>query len=239
MTQVVSTNPGFSTVVDMDSSQLPVVTIHLISETIPPEPHVVQPEVNPDHVSCFPENLNPEVERLTVVPPLVIPQFSVAIESPISHNQPPKIYFGPNGEILPPSLISIEEIAQYETPLTPTHFGEDIFLYESFPQSPPSAFVDPMPIQIPIISKGYTFGQVKMPKPTSSIEPSISIMSTPALATPSMFTTSPESYLHGGPLLPSSYKSFSRIFSGASSHPWTSPMSSSSIVTHKPIVSNE
>ena len=58
--------------------------------------------------------------------PLVIPQFYVAIVSLISHSQPPKIYFGPDGEILPPGFILIEEIPQDETPLTPTHFGEDL-----------------------------------------------------------------------------------------------------------------
>ena len=110
-----------------------MVTIHPISETIPPEPDVVQPEVDPDPVSSLPVNLNPEVEQPEVVHPLVIPQFSVAIESPISHSQPPEIYFGPDDEILPPGLISIEEIPQDETPLSPTHFGEDIYLYESFP----------------------------------------------------------------------------------------------------------
>ena len=56
-----------------------MVTIHPISETIPPGPDVVQPEIDPDLVSSLPEHLNPEVERLEVVPTLVIPQISVAI----------------------------------------------------------------------------------------------------------------------------------------------------------------
>ena len=59
-------------------------------------------------LSSFPEHLNPEVEQPEVVPTLVIPQSSVAIETPISHSQPPEIYFGPDGEVLPPGLISIE-----------------------------------------------------------------------------------------------------------------------------------
>ena len=78
-----------------------------------------------------------------------------------------------------------------------------------------------------------------MPEPTSSARPSIPIMSVPTLATPSMFTTSPESYFHGGPMVPSSYKSLSRIFSGASSKPWNLPMSSSGIQTGNPIVSTK
>ena len=76
-----------------------------------------------------------------------------------------------------------------------------------------------------------------MPEPTSSVAPSIPIMLVPTLATPSMFKTSPESYFHGGPMVPSGYKSLSRTFSGASSNPWTSPMSSSGILTGKRIVS--
>ena len=71
-----------------------MVTIHLISETIPPGPDVVQPKIDPNHVSSFPEHMNPEIEQPEFVPTLVIPQISVAMESPISHNQPPEIYFG-------------------------------------------------------------------------------------------------------------------------------------------------
>ena len=89
----------------MDSSQLPMVTIHPISETIPPEPDVVQLEVDPDLVSFFPEHLHPEVELPEVVPKLVIPHSILAIESPISHSEPPEIYFGPSSEIIPPGLI--------------------------------------------------------------------------------------------------------------------------------------
>ena len=54
-----------------------------------------------------------------------------------------------------------------------------------------------------------------------------------------MFTNSPESYFHGFLLVPSGYKSLSGIFFGASSNPWTLPMSSSSILTGNPIVSTE
>ena len=74
---------------------------------------------------------------------------------------------------------------------------------------------------------------------TSSVGPAIPITSAPALATPSMFTTSPESYFHGGPMVPSGYKSLSGIFSGASSNPWYLPMSSYGILTGNPIVSTE
>ena len=123
-----------------------MVTIHPISETIPLEPDVVQLEVDPDPVCFLPEHLNPEVERPEVVHVSVAPQSIVAIESPISRSQPLEIYFGPNNEILPPGLISIEEIPQDETPLTPTHFGVEVYLYESFPQSPTSSFVDPASI---------------------------------------------------------------------------------------------
>ena len=97
-------------------------------------------------------------------------------------------------------------------------------MYKYFPQSKPSAFVDPTPFQIPVNSKGYTFGQVTMIEPTSSVGPSVPIMLAPAIATLSMFTTSPESYFPGGPLVPLGYKSLSRLFSGASSNPWTLPI---------------
>ena len=147
---------------------------------------------------------------------MVIPQISVAIESPISHSQPPEIYFGPDSEILPPGLVVIEEIPQDETPLTPTHSGEDLYLYESFPQSSPFAFVDPVPIQTPVDPKWYTFCQVTMLEPTFSVGPSVPIILAPALATPLMFITSPESYFHGGPMVPSGYKYLSGIFFGTS-----------------------
>ena len=139
-----------STVVKTESSQLPMVTIHPISETIPPGPDVIQSKIDTDPVSSFPAHLNLEVEQPEVVPTLVIPQISVAIETPISHSQLSEIYFGPDGEILPPGLIVIEEIPQHDTPLTPTHFGEDLYLYQSFHQPFPSTFVDPVSIQSPV-----------------------------------------------------------------------------------------
>ena len=108
LAQIVSTHPSSSTVVETESSQLPVVTIHSIVETIPPGPDVVQSQIDLDPVSSLPEHLNPEVEQPEVVPTLVTPQIFVAIETPMSHSQPSKIYFGPNGEVLPPALITIE-----------------------------------------------------------------------------------------------------------------------------------
>ena len=78
-----------------------------------------------------------------------------------------------------------------------------------------------------------------MSEPTSLVRLYVPIMSAPALATLSMFTNSPESYFHGGPLVPSGYKSLFGIFSSASSNPWTLPISSSSILTSNPIVSTE
>ena len=66
-----------------------MVTIHTISKTIPPLFDVVQPEIDPDPLSSLPEHMNIKVIQLEVVPALVIPQISVAIESPISHSKPP------------------------------------------------------------------------------------------------------------------------------------------------------
>ena len=65
-----------------------MVTIHPISETIPPGLDVVQSEIDLDPVSSLPEHLNPEVVHLEVVPTLFIPQISIAIKSPISQSQP-------------------------------------------------------------------------------------------------------------------------------------------------------
>ena len=48
--KVVSTHPGSSIVVKTESSQIPMVTIHPISETIPPKPDVFQLEVDPDPI---------------------------------------------------------------------------------------------------------------------------------------------------------------------------------------------
>jgi len=44
----------------------------------------------------------------------------------------------------------------------------------------------------------------------------------------SMFVTSPETHLYGGPSVPPDYQSLSGTFSGVASSPWTSPMSSNS-----------
>ena len=78
-----------------------------------------------------------------------------------------------------------------------------------------------------------------MLEPTPSVRPSVPITSVPDLATPSMFTTSPESYFHGGPMVSLGYKSLFGIFSGASSRPWTLPMSTSNILSGNLIISIE
>ena len=50
LAQVVSTNPVLSTIFKTESSQLPVVTIYLICETIPLEPDIFQLEVDPNPI---------------------------------------------------------------------------------------------------------------------------------------------------------------------------------------------
>ena len=57
LAQVVSKHLGSSTVVETESSQLPMVTIHPICETIPPEPNVVQLEVNPYPIGLYGETI--------------------------------------------------------------------------------------------------------------------------------------------------------------------------------------
>ena len=137
---------------------------------------------------------------------MVTPQSIVAIESPISHSQPPKIYFGSDGEVLPPGLIYFKEISQDETPLTPNHFGEEIYLYESFPQSPFFAFFDPVSLRVPVDSIGYTLGHLTMAEIVSQTESSISAAKTSVVASSSMFCplTSPMSssgILYGSSLM--------------------------------------
>ena len=61
------------TVFETESSQLPIVTIHSITETIPHGPDVVQSQIDPDPISSLPTHVNPEVEQMEVVPTLVIP----------------------------------------------------------------------------------------------------------------------------------------------------------------------
>ena len=126
-----------------------MVIIHSIAETIPPGPNIVQSQIDTNLVSSFPKNMNPEQPNF--FPTLVISKSSVTIETPISHSQLSEIYFGPDGEVLPLGLIAIEEIPQPDTHLSQTHFGGDLYLYQSFPQSFPSSFVDPIAIQFPII----------------------------------------------------------------------------------------
>ena len=138
-----------------------------------------------------------------------------------------------------PGLIAIEEIPQPNTPLSQTHFGGVLYLYQSFPQSFPSAFVDPIAIQSPVDFGEYTFGHTTMSKPTSLVGSAVPITSAPTLATLSMFTTSPESYFHGHSSVPIGYKSLSGTFSGAPSHSWSLPMSSSGVLIGIPIVSTE
>ena len=82
-----------------------MVTIHPISETIPPEPNVVQLEVDPNTIILLPEHLDLEIEKPEVFHVSVTPHSIEAIESPMSRSQPPDIYLGPDGEILPPIFI--------------------------------------------------------------------------------------------------------------------------------------
>ena len=48
-----------------------------------------------------------------------------------------------------------------------------------------------------------------------------------------------QSHIHGGPSVPTGYKSLSGTFSGQYARPWSLPMSLSSVLTRSPIVSTE
>jgi len=117
----------------------------------------------------LPKHLDPEFEQPGVVPVLeddrpVYPQTSVTVEtSPLPQSQTPEIYYGPDDEILPPSLIVIEEEFEEETsPRTPTRFGPGIYLYPSFPQSTYIAPLDPVYFQNPVDSLGNLLGHLTM-----------------------------------------------------------------------------
>ena len=53
LAQIVSTHTSLSTVVETESSQLPVITIHSIAETIPLGPDIVQSQIDPDPISSL------------------------------------------------------------------------------------------------------------------------------------------------------------------------------------------
>ena len=63
LSQIVSTHPGSSTVVEKESSQLHVVTIHSIVDTISSGPEVAQSHIDPDPVSSLPKYMNPKSEQ--------------------------------------------------------------------------------------------------------------------------------------------------------------------------------
>ena len=80
------------------------------------------------------------------------PQSSITIESSsLPQSLPPEIYLRPDGEILPPGLISIEQETEEETtPTTPTNFGSRLHLYPYFPRLTHTTPVDPVHSQVPI-----------------------------------------------------------------------------------------
>lgn len=174
--------------------------------------------------------MDPEVEQLEVVPVpeddrSVYPQTSITVEtSPLPQSQTPEIYYIPDGGILPPSLIAIEEKSEEETSSkTPTHFGPGLYLYPSYPQlTTPFGHVY---FQTPIDSLGQLLGHSTMAKTTSQTVSSITDTTESIVAISSMFTTTPESHLYVGLFIPLCYKSLSRTHSSVSSSPWSSPMS--------------
>ena len=84
------------------------------------------------------------------------------------HNQTPEIYYRPDGGILPPGLIAIEEEYEEETaPRTPTHFGPGIYLYPCFPQLTYTTPLDPVYFQNPVDSLGNLLGHLTMAETTS------------------------------------------------------------------------
>jgi len=70
-----------------------------------------------------------------------------------------------------------------------------------------------------------------MTESTSQTVPSVTAVAKSSVATSSMFTTTPESYLYGASSVPSGYQSLSGTHSGVASSPWSSPMSSTGILS--------
>ena len=76
-----------------------------------------------------------------------------------------EIYYGPNGEIIPPSLISIEEEPEVESPKTSLHFGTELYLYPHAPHF--TAPFDFDYFQTPVDSLGNLFGHLTIAESTS------------------------------------------------------------------------
>lgn len=112
-----------------------------------------------------------EVEKSEVVTipeddRLVHPQTSVTVKtSPLPQEKIPKIYYGPDSEILPPSLILIEEEPEEETPRTPDQFGPRIYIYPHTPHF--TTPFDPNYFQTPVDSSRNLLGHLTMVESTS------------------------------------------------------------------------
>ena len=160
------------------------------------EPELVQLEVDPKPIFILPEHLDPEFEQQEVVlVQLFDPQPSINVDSStLLQILPNEIYLGPDSEVLPPGLISIEEELQEEkTPSNPTYFGSGLHLYQYFPHLTDCASTDPFDSQIPVDSLEYLLGYLTMTETTFQTIPYVTAATTYIVALSSMFSTKPES----------------------------------------------
>ena len=147
------------------------------------------------------------------------PQSSITIgSSSLSQILAPEIYLGLDGEVLPPSLILIEEELQEETtPSTPAHFGSGLHLYSSFPHLTYSAPIDPAQSQVLVYSLDYLLGYLTMAETTSQTVPFVTFAIAYTVASTSMFSMTPESHIYGGLSVPLGYQALNGTYSGVSS----------------------
>ena len=70
-----------------------------------------------------------------------------------------------------------------------------------------------------------------MAETTSETIPNVATVTTSTIASSSMFSTTLEEHLYGGPSVSMGYQALNGTYSGVSSNSWNSPMSSFGIIS--------
>jgi len=136
----------------------------------------------------------------------VIPRTSVAVD--IIPSSAPEIYYGPDGLLLPPGLIAIEEIVEDLPSSAPSQFGVGITLY------PSSSEVSLPQPEVPVESLGNLLDRLEMseqPSTSRTVSSDTATAELPAV-TPTMFA--------GIPSVPTSSQSLEEAPQGALSTVW-------------------
>jgi len=130
--------------------------------------------------------------------------------------------------------VRIEEIPQEEPQFSSPIHLRGTHIYQAHPFPYPHTLVQaPLSGSFPFNSllsflRQSSLGQLTMIEYDMVSQPIPTIMTKIAqVATSSMFVTSVETHLNGGPSIPLGYQSLFGTFFDATSNPWTSPTSSS------------